>query len=99
MQRYSDPGQVWRLLTMALKREGAAVSMRPQLRASPFRSCATERHGLKREGLNGLPTRKALGRGPSSNDEQRARIAEVVETGLSAGSGGVVHCRPVELRV
>ena len=49
------------------------------------------------QGPDGLATRKAPGRSPILNDEQRARLAEQVETGPIPAAHGVVRWRLIDL--
>jgi transposase len=49
------------------------------------------------EGPDGLATRKAPGRAPILNDEQRARLAEIVEAGPIPAAHGVVRWRLADL--
>ena len=49
------------------------------------------------DGPDGLATRKAPGRTPILNDEQRARLAEIVESGPIPAAHGVVRWRLVDL--
>ena len=49
------------------------------------------------DGPEGLATRKAPGRASILNDEQRARLAEVVETGPLPAAHGVVRWRLADL--
>ena len=53
--------------------------------------------GFNAEGPDGLATRKAPGRSAILNDEQRARLAEQVETGPIPAAHGVVRWRLINL--
>lgn len=52
---------------------------------------------FKTEGADGLTTRKALARESFIEDEQRARLAEIVEAGLIPAANGAFRWLLVDL--
>jgi len=87
-----------RMLALALVFEGAP-------RAEAARSCGMDRqtlrdwvHRYNDEGLPGLSNRSGQGRKPLLDDDQRARLADLVRKGPDPEQDGVVRWRRVDLK-
>ena len=113
-RRVSDAAQVRRLLAVALILDGGSRSEAAKVAGVTLQIVRDWVLRFNEGGPVGLATRKAPGRAPIMNDEQRARLAEQVETGLSqrrmglcagdcaiwrSGSGTSSHCRSRALAV
>ena len=93
----SDPAQVRRLLAMAAILDGGSRSNAAKLAGVTLQIIRDWVLRFNAEGPDGLRTRKAPGRASILNDEQRARLAEIVEAGPLPSVHGVVRWRLVDL--
>jgi transposase len=96
-RRCGDPDQVRRLLAMAHILDGASRSDAAKLAGVTLQIVRDWVLRFNADGPDGLATRKAPGRTPILNDEQRARLAEIVESGPIPAAHGVVRWRLVDL--
>ena len=96
-RRCGDPDQVRRLLAIALILDGGSRSEAAKFAGVTLQIVRDWVLRFNAEGLEGLATRKAPGRASILNDEQRARLAEVVETGPIPAAHGVVRWRLADL--
>ena len=87
-----DGDQVRRLLAIALILDGGSRSEAAKLAGVTLQIVRDWVLRFNAEGPDGLATRKAPGRASILNDEQRARLAEQVETGPIPAAHGVVRC-------
>jgi transposase len=92
-RRCGDPDQVRRLLAIALILDGGSRSDAAKVAGVTLQIVRDWVLRLNADGPDGLATRKAPGRAPILNDEQRARLVEVVETGPIPAAHGVVRWR------
>lgn len=97
VRRCGDPDQVRRLLAIAHILDGAARSDAAKLAGVTLQIIRDWVLRFNADGPDGLATRKAPGRAPTLNDEQRARLAEIVESGPIPAAHGVVRWRLVDL--
>lgn len=96
-RRCADPDQVRRLLAIALILDGGSRSDAAKVAGVTLQIVRDWVLRFNAVGPDGLATRKAPGRAPILNDEQRARLAEVVETGPIPAAHGVVRWRLADL--
>lgn len=96
-RRCSDPDQVRRLLAMALILDGSSRSDAAKVAGVTLQIVRDWVLRFNADGPDGLATRKARGRASILNDEQRARLAEVVEAGPIPAAHGVVRWRLADL--
>ena len=93
----SNADQVRRLLALALILDGGSRSDAAKLAGVTLQIVRDWVLRFNAEGPDGLATRKAPGRASILNDEQRARLAVVVEAGPIPAAHGVVRWRLVDL--
>jgi transposase len=96
-RRCGDPDQVRRVLAMALILDGGSRSDAAKFAGVTLQIVRDWVLRFNADGPDGLATRKAPGRASILNDEQRARLAEVVETGPVPAAHGVVRWRLADL--
>lgn len=96
-RRCGDPGQVRRLLAMALILDGGSRSDAAKFAGGTLQIVRDWVLRFNADGLDGLAARKAPRRVSILNGEQRARLAEVGETGPIPAAHGVVRCRLADL--
>lgn len=96
-RRCGDPDQVRRLLAMALILDGGSRSDAAKVAGVTLQIVRDWVLRFNANGPDGLATRKAPGRASILNDEQRARLAEVVEAGPIPAAHGVVRWRLADL--
>ena len=96
-RRCDDPDQVRRLLAMALILDGGSRSDAAKVAGVTLQIVRDWVLRFNAEGPDGLATRKTPGRASILNDEQRARLAEIVETGPIPAAHGVVRWRLADL--
>jgi transposase len=96
-RRCGDPDQVRRLLAIALILDGGSRSDAAKFAGVTLQIVRDWVLRFNADGPDGLATRKAPGRVSILNDEQRARLAEAVETGPIPAARGVVRWRLVDL--
>ena len=96
-RRCSDPDQVRRLLAIALVLDGGSRSDAAKVAGVTLQIVRDWVLRFNADGPDGLVTRKAPGRASILNDEQRARLAEIVETGPIPAAHGVVRWRLADL--
>ncbi|WP_291056687.1 IS630 family transposase, partial [Hyphomonas sp.] len=96
-RRCGDPDQVRRLLAIALILDGGSRSEAAKLAGVTLQIVRDWVLRFNAEGPEGLATRKAPGRASILNDEQRARLIEVVEAGPIPAAHGVVRWRLADL--
>lgn len=96
-RRCGDPDQVRRLLAIALILDGGSRSDAAKFAGVTLQIVRDWVLRFNSDGPAGLATRKAPGRASILNDEQRARLAEVVEVGPIPAAHGVVRWRLADL--
>lgn len=96
-RRSGDPDQVRRLLALALILDGGSRGEAAKLAGVTLQIVRDWVLRFNEGGPDGLATRKAPGRASILNDEQRARLAEIVETGPIPAAHGVVRWRLADL--
>ena len=96
-RRCGDPGQVRRLLAMALILDGGSRSDAAKVAGATLQIVRDWVLRFNAQGPDGLATRKAPGRAPILNDEQRAHLAKIVEAGPIPAAHGVVRWRLADL--
>jgi transposase len=96
-RRCGDPDQVRRLLAVALILDGGSRSEAARIAGVTLQIVRDRVLRFNEGGLGGLATRKAPGRALILNDEQRARLAEIVEAGPIPAAHGVVRWRLADL--
>lgn len=96
-RRCGDPDQVRRLLAMALILDGGSRSDAAKFAGVTLQIVRDWVLRFNSDGPDGLATRKAPGRASILNDEQRARLAEIVEAGPIPAAHGVVRWRLADL--
>ena len=92
-----DADQVRRLLAIALILDGGSRSDAARLAGVTLQIVRDWVLRFNADGPDGLATRKAPGRASILNDEQRARLAEIVEAGPVPAAHGVVRWRLIDL--
>lgn len=96
-RRSGDGDQVRRLLAVALILDGGSRSEAAKVAGVTLQIVRDWVMRFNEGGPDGLATRKAPGRAPILNDEQRARLAAVVEAGPIPAAHGVVRWRLADL--
>jgi transposase len=96
-RRVGDAAQVRRLLAVALILDGGSRSEAAKVAGVTLQIVRDWVLRFNEGGPAGLATRKAPGRASILNDEQRARLAEQVETGPIPAAHGVVRWRLCDL--
>lgn len=96
-RRCGDGDQVRRLLVVALILDGRRRSEAAKVAGVTLQIVRDWVLRFNECGPDGLATRKAPGRASILNDEQRARLAEIVETGPIPAAHGVVRWRLCDL--
>jgi Winged helix-turn helix len=95
-RRCGDADQVRRLLAVALILDGESRSEAAKVAGVTLQIVRDWVLRFNKGGPDGLATRTAPGRASILNDEQRARLAEVVETGPIPATHGVVPLRQAQ---
>ena len=93
----TDPDQVRRLLALAVILDGGSRSDAAKLAGVTLQIVRDWVLRFNEGGPAGLSTRKAPGRASILNDDQRAKLAEIVETGPIPAAHGVVRWRLCDL--
>lgn len=96
-RRCGDAAQVRRLLAVALILDGGSRSEAAKVAGVTLQIVRDWVLRFNDSGPEGLATRKAPGRASILNDEQRARLAAIVEAGPIPAAHGVVRWRLVDL--
>lgn len=96
-RRCGDPDQVRRLLAVALILDGGSRSDAAKVAGVTLQIVRDWVLRFNADGPDGLATRKAPGRASILNDDQRARLAEIVESGPIPAAHGVVRWRLADL--
>lgn len=96
-RRRGDADQVRRLLAVALILDGGSRSEAARVAGVTLQIVRDWVLRFNESGPDGLATRKAPGRASILNDEQRARLVEIVETGPIPAAHGVVRWRLCDL--
>lgn len=96
-RRSGDADQVRRLLAVALILDGGSRGEAARIAGVTLQIVRDWVPRFNASGPNGLATRKAPGRAPILNAEQRARLAEIVEAGPIPAAHGVVRWRLADL--
>lgn len=96
-RRCGDPDQARRLLAIAHILDGASRGDAAKLAGVTLQIMRDWVVRYNADGPDGLATRKAPGRAFILNDEQRAMLAEIVESGPIPAAHGVVRWRLVDL--
>lgn len=96
-RRCNDPDQVRRVLALALILEGGSRSEAARMAGVTLQIVRDWVLRFNEAGPEGLATRKAPGPPSILNDEQRALLAEQVESGPIPAAHGVVRWRLVDL--
>lgn len=96
-RRSGDPDQVRRLFAVAVILDGRSRSEAAKVAGVTLQIVRDWVLRFNEGGPDGLGTRKAPGRASILNDEQRARLAEMVQTGPIPATHGVVRWRLADL--
>ena len=96
-RRCDSADQVRRLFAIALILDGGSRSEAAKISGVTLQIVRDWVLRFNEGGPDGLATRKAPGRASILNDEQRARLAEIVEAGPVPAAHGVVRWRLVDL--
>lgn len=96
-RRSGDPDQVRRLLAVALILDGGSRSDAAKVAGVTLQIVRDWVLRFNEGGPEGLATRKAPGRSSILNDDQRIRLAAVVEAGPIPAAHGVVRWRLADL--
>ena len=96
-RRCRDADQVRRVLALAVILDGGSRSEAARMAGVTLQIVRDWVLRFNEGGPEGLATRKAPGKAPILNDEQRARLAEQVEAGPIPAAHGVVRWRLVDL--
>lgn len=96
-RRCGNADQVRRLLAVALILDGGSRSEAAKMAGVTLQIVRDWVLRFNEGGPDGLATRKAPGRTSILNDAQRARLAEIVETGPIPAAHGVVRWRLCDL--
>jgi transposase len=96
-RRCGDADQVRRLLALAVILDGGSRSEAAKVGGVTLQIVRDWVIRFNAEGPDGLASRKAPGKAPILNDEQRRALAETVEGGPIPASHGVVRWRLVDL--
>lgn len=93
----SDPAQVRRLLALAVILDDGSRSEAAKVGGVTLQIVRDWVLRFNAEGVAGLATRKAPGKAPTLNSEQRRALADMVEAGPNPEVHGVVRWRLVDL--
>jgi len=96
-RRCDDADQVRRLMALAVILDGGSRSEAAKVAGVTLQIVRDWVLRFNEAGPEGLATRKAPGKPSILNDEQRARLAEIVEAGPIPAAHGVVRWRLVDL--
>lgn len=96
-RRCGDPDPVRRLLVIALALDGGSRSDAAKIAGVTLQIVRDWVLRFNADGADGLATRKVPGRASILNHEQRARLAEIAETGPIPAAHGVVRWRLADL--
>jgi transposase len=96
-RRFDDADQVRRLMALAVILDGGSRSEAAKVAGVTLQIVRDWVLRFNEAGPEGLATRKAPGKSSILNDEQRARLAEIVEAGLTCDVTPNLH--PVAIRV
>ena len=96
-RRCDDPGQVRRVLALALILDGGSRSEAARMADVTLQIVRDWVLRFNEVGPEGLATRKAPGPPSILNDEQRALLAQQVESGPIPAAHGVVRWRLIDL--
>lgn len=96
-RRCSDGEQVRRLLALASILEGGSRTEAAKIGGVTLQIVRDWVIRFNAEGPDGLKSRKAPGKPPILNDEQRRALAEVVDAGPIPAAHGVVRWRLIDL--
>ena len=96
-RRCDDADQVRRLMALAVILDGGSRSDAAKVAGVTLQIVRDWVLRFNEAGPEGLATRKAPGKPSILNDEQRARLAEIVEAGPIPAAHGVVRWRLVDL--
>lgn len=96
-RRCSDGEQVRRLLALASILEGGSRTEAAKIGGVTLQIVRDWVIRFNAEGPDGLKSRKAPGKPPILNDEQRRALAEVVDAGPILAAHGVVRWRLIDL--
>ena len=96
-RRCGDADQVRRLLALAVIVDGGSRSDAAKVGGVTLQIVRDWVIRFNAEGPDGLVSRKAPGKVPILNDEQRSALAETVEAGPIPASHGVVRWRLIDL--
>jgi len=93
-----DSAQTRRLLALAAVREGKSRAEAARLGGMDRQTLRDWVHRFNAEGAKGLLERRAPGASAKLSAEQRAELAELVETGPNPAVHGVVRWRRIDLK-
>jgi transposase len=93
-----DGGQSRRLLALAAVAEGRSREEAARIGGMDRQTLRDWVHRFNADGVDGLIDRKALGATCKLTAEQRAELADLIETGPDPKTDGVVRWRRVDLR-
>jgi len=93
-----DSAQTRRLLALAAVREGKSRAEAARLGGMDRQTLRDWVHRFNAEGAKGLVERRAPGASAKLSAEQRAELAELVETGPNPAVHGVVRWRRIDLK-
>ena len=93
-----DSAQTRRLLALAAVREGKSRAEAARLGGMDRQTLRDWVHRFNAEGADGLVERRAPGASAKLSAEQRAELAELVETGPNPAVHGVVRWRRIDLK-
>lgn len=96
-RRCVEADQVRRMLALAVILDGGSRSEAARVAGVTLQIVRDWVLRFNEDGPEGLATRKAPGKASILNDEQRARLAEMVEAGPIPAAHGVVRWRIVDL--
>jgi transposase len=96
-RRCGDADQVRRFLALAVILDGGSRSEAAKVGGVTLQIARDWVLRFNAEGPDGLVSRKAPGKVPILNDEQRRALAEIVEAGPIPASHGVVRWRLIDL--
>jgi transposase len=96
-RRCGDADQVRRLLALAVILDGGSRSEAAKVGGVTLQIVRDWVLRFNAEGPDGLASRKAPGKVPILNDEQRRALVEMVEAGPIPASHGVVRWRLIDL--
>lgn len=97
VRRCGDADQVRRMLALAVILDGGSRSEAARVAGVTLQIVRDWVLRFNADGPEGLATRKAPGKASILDDEQRARLAEMVEVGPIPAAHGVVRWRLVDL--